>query len=63
MIHRPKAAVEASWMQAGCARGPHRDKLVLTTGASAPKQLPTVLHPGPRRLQFADAQHGREEGS
>ena len=41
MIHRPKAAVDASWMQAGCARGPHRDKLVRTTGASAPKQLPT----------------------
>ena len=41
MIHRPKAAVEASWMQAGCTRGPHRDKLVRTTGASAPKQLPT----------------------
>jgi len=41
MIHRPKTAVEASWMQAGCARGPHGDKLVRTTGASAPKQLPT----------------------
>jgi hypothetical protein len=41
MIHRPKAAVEANWMQAGCTRGPHRDKLVRTTSASAPKQLPT----------------------
>ena len=47
----------------GSAHTPQEPFSHALLGQRARRRLSNCLHPGPRRLQFAGAQHGREEGS